>query len=177
MLCVPYRAHKRYWHQSTHWPPPVQHKTHFHAERHIIAASGFGAGASKTRPRDDAIGCATERRRRNLHVIVNNVRSLPAAWLVLILPRLHCQNRASRILALTSKPLAEDWHTRYAYRPILLETFVGKPRSPALATRRPTGSISEIPRDAASWTHSIATQSPSRASWVYPLTRDPQQQL
>jgi Domain of unknown function (DUF4338) len=31
-------------------------------------------------------------------------------------------------IAAASRRLAEDWHTRYAHRPVLLETFVEKPR-------------------------------------------------
>jgi Domain of unknown function (DUF4338) len=62
------------------------------------------------------IGWTPEQRRANLHLIVNNARFL-------ILPWIHCKNLASRALALISRRLAEDWYTRYAYRPVLLETF------------------------------------------------------
>ena len=46
----------------------------------------------------------------------------------LILPWIRVKNLASRVLALVSRRLAEDWHARYAYRPVPLETFVEKPR-------------------------------------------------
>lgn len=32
------------------------------------------------------------------------------------------------ILALVARQIADDWQTQYNYRPVLLETFVEKPR-------------------------------------------------
>jgi hypothetical protein len=56
-----------------------------------------------------------------LHLVVNNARFL-------ILPWINCRNLASRILALVTRRLPQDWYARYAYRPVPLETFVEKPR-------------------------------------------------
>ncbi|MHB1723424.1 MAG: Druantia anti-phage system protein DruA [Acidiferrobacter sp.] len=116
------------------------------------------------------MGWTAEQRRRNLHIIVNNARFL-------ILPWIHRKNLASRILAPTSKGLADDWHTRYAYRPVLLETLVWKPRF--------TGTGCQ----AANWQYLGDTQGrgkldtlhrhakPTTSIWIYPLTRDFQRQL
>ncbi|MHB1753274.1 MAG: DUF4338 domain-containing protein [Acidiferrobacter sp.] len=158
-------------HYLGHQPLPGAQLRYFvRAESHIIAALGFGASAWKTRPRDDAIGWTAEQRRRNLHLIVNNARFL-------ILPWIHCKNLASRILALTSKRLAEDWHARYSYRPVLLETFVEKPRF--------TGTCYK----AANWQNLGDTQGrgkldvlhrkaqPIKSIWIYPLVRDFRQHL
>lgn len=87
----------------------------------IIALLGFGAAAWQTAPRDKYIGWTHEQRKKNLHLIVNNARFL-------ILPWIKSHNLASMILAKVSKILPVDWHEQYAYYPVLLETFVEKPR-------------------------------------------------
>jgi uncharacterized protein DUF4338 len=116
------------------------------------------------------IGWTLERRCANLHLIVNNARFL-------ILPWIRCKNVASRVLALVSRRLAEDWHARYAYRPVLLETFVEKPRF--------TGTCYK----AANWQYVGDTQGrgkldrlhrnakPGKSIWVYPLVSDFRQHL
>ncbi|MEO7207144.1 MAG: Druantia anti-phage system protein DruA [Steroidobacteraceae bacterium] len=101
--------------------PGAQLRYFVHCADTVVACISFGASAWKTQPCDAAIGWSIEQRRRNLHLIVNNARFL-------ILPWIHCKNLASRLLALVSRRLADDWHARYSYRPVLLETFVEKPR-------------------------------------------------
>ena len=101
--------------------PGAQLRYFIRAAGHIVAALGFGASAWKVKPRDQLIGWSRDQRQRNLHLIVNNARFL-------IMPWIHCKNLASRILALVSRRLPDDWQARYAYRPVLLETFVEKPR-------------------------------------------------
>jgi len=95
----------------------------------VLALISFGAGAWKVKPRDEFIGWTSEERQRNLHLVVNNARFL-------ILPWIRCRNLASRILALVARRLADDWHSAYAYRPVLLETFVQKPRFAGTCLRR-----------------------------------------
>ena len=150
--------------------PGAQLRYLVRAEGHIVAALGFGASAWKVKPRDQAIGWTTEQRQRNLHLVVNNARFL-------ILPWIHCQNLASRILGLTAKRLPDDWHARYAYRPVLLETFVEKPRF--------TGTCYK----AANWLNLGDTQGrgkldtrhrraqPIKSIWIYPLARDFRKEL
>ena len=75
----------------------------------------------KTAPRDRFIGWCPSERERNLQLIVNNARFL-------ILPWVQSQNLASKLLALAARLLPQDWHDRYAYRPVLLETFVDTQR-------------------------------------------------
>jgi hypothetical protein len=136
----------------------------------ILALLSFGASAWKIRPRDEFIGWSEERRRRSLHLIVNNARFL-------LLPWIRCRNLASRVLALISRRLPADWHARYGYRPVMLETFVEKPRFAGTCYK------------AANWLYLGDTQGrgkldtlhrhgePVKAIWVYPLTRDFRQQL
>jgi hypothetical protein len=150
--------------------PGAQMRYFVRAAGHIIAALGFGASAWKVKPRDQLIGWTAEQRQRNLHLVVNNARFL-------ILPWIRCKNLASRILALISKRLPDDWHARYAYRPVLLETFVEKPRF--------TGTCYK----AANWQRLGETQGrgkldtlhrhdqPIKSIWIYPLTRHFKRQL
>ena len=77
--------------------------------------------------------------RENLQLIVNNARFL-------ILPWVQSKNLASKLLALAARQLPEDWYDRYAYRPVLLETFVD--------TQRFTGACYQ----AANWIHVGQTQ-------------------
>ena len=88
---------------------------------HLLAALGFGAAAWKVAPRDRFIGWTADRRRTNLHRVVNNARFL-------ILPWVTAANLASRILAASAKRLPRDWGSRYGYQPCLLETFVQRDR-------------------------------------------------
>jgi transposase len=87
----------------------------------IVALLGFSASAWRVAPRDWFIGWSEEKRKENLHRVVNNARFL-------ILPWIESKNLASKILSLVSKRIATDWEHRYKYRPLLLETFVEKKR-------------------------------------------------
>ena len=133
-------------------------------ENRLLALLGFGAPAWKTAPRDRFIGWCPSERERNLQLIVNNARFL-------ILPWVQSKNLASKLLALASRQLPQDWQDRYAYRPVLLETFV--------ETQRFTGACYK----AANWIHVGQTQGrgkldrdhkadlPTKSIWLYPLSR------
>ena len=86
-----------------------------------IALLGFGAAAWQTAPRDRYIGWDHEQRKRNLPLIVNQARFL-------ILPWVQSKNLASMLLAKAAQVLPGHWQEIYGYRPVLLETFVEKPR-------------------------------------------------
>jgi len=87
----------------------------------VLGAMGFGAAAWKVAPRDNFIGWNPPERERGLHLIVGQSRFL-------ILPWIHCQNLASKSLAMVAKRLPEDWKARYGFKPVLLETFVDTTR-------------------------------------------------
>jgi len=134
------------------------------SENRILALFGFGAAAWKTAPRDCFIGWSASERESNLRLIVNNARFL-------ILPWVECKNLASKVLAMVARQLPEDWHNRYAYRPVMLETFVD--------TQRFTGACYK----AANWIHVGETQGrgkldrdhkadlPTKSIWLYPLSK------
>ena len=158
-------------HYLGHQPMPGAQLRYFvRAAGLIVAALSFGASAWKVKPRDQLIGWTTDQRQRNLHLIVNNARFL-------ILPWIRCQNLASRILSLTAKRLPGDWQARYAYRPVLLETFVEKPRFTGtcykaanwqpLGNTQGRGKLDTLHRNA----------QPIKSIWVYPLVRHFRRQL
>ena len=110
------------YHYLAYQPLPGAQLRYFaRAENQVIALLGFGAAAWTTAPRDRFIGWDTYQRGKRLHLIVNNARFL-------ILPWVTSKNLASRLLSMASRIIADDWHARYAYRPVLLETFVEKDR-------------------------------------------------
>jgi hypothetical protein len=142
--------------------PGAQLRYFVRAAGEVVALLSFGASAWKTQPRDEFIGWTREQRERRLHLIVNNARFL-------ILPWIRCRNLASRVLALISRRLPEDWQARYAYRPVLLETFVEKPRFAGtcykaanwhyLGDTQGRGKLDRLHRNA----------EPVKSVWVYPL--------
>ena len=93
----------------------------YSAKSQLLAALGFGAAAWKVAPRDRFIQWSPDTRTQNLHLIVNNARFL-------ILPWITSKNLASKILGAIAKQLPKDWQERYAYTPVLLETFVEQER-------------------------------------------------
>ena len=95
--------------------PHIKYLVHFGGEP--VACIAFSGAAWKIAPRDSWIGWCPAVRERNLRLIVNNSRFL-------ILPWIRVDNLASRILALALRRLPDDWHKLYAYRPVLVETFV-----------------------------------------------------
>jgi len=126
---VQHKSDSRLWneyieryHYLGHKPLPGAQLRYFvYAQNQPIALLGFGASAWQTAPRDLYIGWSHEQRKKNLHLIVNNARFL-------ILPWIKSKNLASMILSKAARRLPNDWQAQYNYRPVLLETFVEKPR-------------------------------------------------
>lgn len=173
-LCLVTRpAHSRLWNEYIHRYHYLGYKTLPGAQlryfvtsgEHILALLGFGASAWQAAPRDKYIGWTDKQRKNKLHLIVNNARFL-------ILPWVNSKNLASMILGMAARQLADDWETRYHYRPVLLETFVEKNRF--------TGGCYK----AANWVCVGETKGrgklgpsgkqsvPIKDLWLYPLTRD-----
>ena len=110
------------YHYLGHKPlPGAQIRYLIFSQAQPIALLGFGAAAWQTAPRDRYIGWSHEQRKRNLPLVVNNARFL-------ILPWVQSKNLASMLLAKAAQVLPGHWQAVYGYRPVLLETFVEKPR-------------------------------------------------
>lgn len=129
-----------------------------------LGALSFSAPAWHLKPRDRWIGWSEAARRANLRKVVCNSRFL-------ILPTVRVDNLASHVLSLALVRLLDDWHERYAYRPVLVETFVDPTRffgacyraanwkslgnSAGRSTAFPNGKVSDGPKEI----------------FVYPLSR------
>lgn len=139
-------------------------------QNQVLALLSFRSGVWKTAPRDQYIGWTQQQRKKNLHRIINNARFL-------ILPWVQTPNLASNILSMTMKRIVEDWRVRYAYCPVLAETFVETPRFSGTCYK------------AANWIYLGKTMGvgrlgdtknpnlPKKLIWVYPLTKKFRQQL
>jgi len=112
---------ERYHYLGHRTLPGAQLRYFITAGKQIVAATGFGAAAWQTAPRDQFIGWNHEQRKKNLHLIINNARFL-------ILPWIQSKNLASKILSLSARQLLEDWKEKYNIRPVLMESFVQKNR-------------------------------------------------
>lgn len=82
-----------------------------------LACFLFGAAAWKIAPRDAFIGWDAETRRRNLHLLTNNMRFL-------ILPWVRVPHLASHLLGQVARRICADWRNKYGHPIYLLETFV-----------------------------------------------------
>lgn len=97
--------------------------------------------------------------KKHLEQVVNNNRFL-------ILPWVSVKNMASKTLSIAARQLADDWHTRHGYRPVLLETFIDSTRFNASCYR------------AANWYYLGQTQiraaKTTKAVYIYPLHKHAQ---
>jgi hypothetical protein len=76
------------------------------------------AGAAKAmRRRDQWIGWDRQRRQENLPWVINNTR-------LLIFPWVRLRHLGSHVLGQLARRVGVDWQQRWAYRPLLMETFV-----------------------------------------------------
>jgi hypothetical protein len=136
----------------------------FAGER-LVALLSFGASAWKLAGRDRFIGWQQPQRLKNLQLVVNNARFLIPPWI-------QSKGLASKILSLIARQLPHDWHQRYGYRPVLLETFVESARHRGTCYK------------AANWVHVGHTVGrgkkcpvhqqivPIKNIWLYPLRKD-----
>jgi hypothetical protein len=145
--------------------------------RYLIRGGGnwlggfsFSSAAWSLRCRDQWIGWDNKGRIENLHKIVCNSRFL-------ILPGVKIANLASYVLGLSAKTVRKDWHKRYGYKPVLLETFVAAERFRGTCYR------------AANWRHLGSTEGRGRQDryhdtvvsvkdvYVLPLVKDIREEL
>lgn len=159
------------YHYLGHKPlPGAQIRYLLYCREGLLGAIGFSAAAWKTAPRDTWIGWNRERREKNLQLVVNNSRYLIVPWV-------RVKHVASKILSLCARRIRADWKARYAYEPVLLETFVEKDRFKGTCYK------------AANWVYVGSTQGrgkkdvhhehrePIKDIWMYPLQTDFRQTL
>jgi uncharacterized protein DUF4338 len=145
--------------------PGAQLRYFVRAGERILALLGFGAAAWKTQPRDLFIGWSPKQREARLHLVVNNARFL-------ILPWVRCKNLASSILGMAARVLAGDWQHRYGYRPVLLETFVERPRFRGTCYQAANWTLLGETKGRGKLDVRRQTLLPKKAIWVYPLDKN-----
>lgn len=134
------------------------------ANQRIIALISFSAAAWTIKPRDRYIGWEASQRRKRLHFVVNNARFL-------ILPWVRCKNLASTILSMAARQLPDDWEPRYGMRPVLLETFVERPRFHGTCYQAANWSYLGDTQGRGKFDVHNQTLLPKKAIWVYPLNK------
>jgi hypothetical protein len=82
-----------------------------------LGALGFASAALRLKDRDQWIGWDEHARSAHLQRVVGMSRFL-------IRPGVRCRNLASRVLGAVQRRIGEDYETKYAIRPWLLETFL-----------------------------------------------------
>ena len=104
------------------------------SEHGWLGGVGFSSSALHLEARDRWIGWDWDRRRANLHHVVNMSRFL-------IRPCISCKNLASRVLVKVVRGFPGEFEARYGHRPLLLESFVDTTAIiRGSATVRPIGS-------------------------------------
>jgi hypothetical protein len=102
---VPVGAHLRYLVEIS-FPSPQ-----------IIGCLQLSSPAWKMKARDEFIGWSAGGHRSNLQRVVNNSRFLIVPWV-------HVEHLASRVLGRMAQQFPADWERAYGIRPLLLETVV-----------------------------------------------------
>jgi hypothetical protein len=87
----------------------------------ILGAISFSEAAWSITARDELLATFGLPRARIRSAVVSNNRFL-------ILPNVNVRNLASRVLAVASKRLANDWSERFGVQPLFIETFVDPSR-------------------------------------------------
>ncbi|MFQ5973855.1 MAG: IS4 family transposase [Alphaproteobacteria bacterium] len=82
-----------------------------------VGALAFSAAAWAVAARDQWIGWSRRAREANLQYVVANSRFLVPPWV-------DVPNLASKLLAVSTRQLPQDWQERYGYQPVLVETYV-----------------------------------------------------
>ena len=159
-----WNEHVDRYHYLGYQPLPGAQLRYFaRSEDGLLALFGFGAAAWKTAPRDDFIGWTAREREAHLHLVANNARFL-------ILPWVQSRHLASKLLGLAARRLPDDWHARYGYRPVLLETFVEKERFAGTSYRAANWHCLGETQGRGKQDRAHARALPIKTVWVLPLT-------
>ena len=150
--------------------PGAQMRYLVHAEHGVLGAIGFGACAWRVAPRDGWIGWDAAARERNRARVVNNARFL-------LLPWVEVRNLASKVLALASARLREDFARAYGVEPVLLETFVEVGRFAGTCYRAANWVEVGVTKGRGKLDRHKRAALPVKAVYLYPLCRDFRQVL
>jgi hypothetical protein len=88
-----------------------------HSPAGVLGCVLMAGAAQSLQARDHWIGWNRPRRQQNLPWVINNTRLLIFPWFRI------CQ-LGSQVLGQLARRVREDWHQRWGYEPLLMETFV-----------------------------------------------------
>jgi hypothetical protein len=92
-------------------------------------------------------------------------------------PWVRVESLASKLLAMASRVLPQDWEGRYGYRPVLLETFVEAERFSGTCYRAANWAcVGQTQGRGKLGDHRLG-QVPVKTVWVYPLAKNFRAQL
>jgi hypothetical protein len=130
-----------------------------------IACLAYGSAPWYIGVRDRFIGWPAEIRKKNLHLIINNIRFL-------ILPWVKVPHLASHMLAISQKRVSEDWKRIYKHPVYLLETFVDTERFYATCYKADNWIYVGETTGLGKLSKSNIPTLPKKAVYVYPLSKD-----
>jgi len=90
----------------------------------------------------------------------------------LILPWIQSKGLASKILAMAAKRPPNDWRQRYAYSPVMLETFVESPRDKGTCCKAANWVLMGRRAGRGKKSSSSKQALPAKDIWLYPLRKD-----
>lgn len=130
-----------------------------------VACLGWGSAAWKVACRDGMIGWDRVCRESNLPKVVNNVRFL-------ILPWVHIEHLASKVLAANIRTLRRDWQNFYNSPVVLLETFVDTERFAGTCYRAANWKCLGKTKGRGKYDRLNQALSSVKAVFVYPLVKN-----
>jgi len=127
-----------------------------------VGALAFSGAARQLAGRDQWIGWGQPARRQNLHLVINNSRFVVLGQV---------PNLASHLLSRVLERLVDDWHQRYGYRPVLVETFVERQRFNGGCYRAANWQAISLTQGRGRQDRSHQRSLPPKTLWVYPLNK------
>ena len=121
-------------------------------------------------PRDRWIGWDDKLRKKLLHLVLSNDRFL-------IFPWVQVPHLASHALALATRQIGEDWLRAFAYRPLLIETFVDPTQFAGTCYRAANWQFLGLTQGCQRRAPDHPRHTSQKEIFVYPLAADWQQQL
>jgi len=131
----------------------------------IVACLGWASAAWKVGQRDTYIGWDPATRRKNLHLLANNVRFLIPDWV-------RIEHLASKVLSLSLASLSRQWQSIYGHGLALAETFVDSARFKGICYRAANWVYVGQTAGSAKKGNAYHYHGQPKAVYLYPLHRD-----
>lgn len=135
------------------------------SEQGFVAALGFRSAALRSKARDRWIGWSDQARQAYIDRVVCNARFA-------IVGGVKVKNFASQVLSHVLKRLPDDWHNRYARRPLLVETYVDTQHHRGTCYRAAGWEQVGYTRGASCADRRAGRQKSRKAIWAYGLQRE-----